>query len=344
MRTAGCCTRLKAVAHSLPAIPAIAAALIIAACAATTGGTQGQYVASNKTPSRLPQDSAPPEAVSLLGDPLYAPPLPPEVRAQRELDLESAQYDYDRDPHDEDAIIWVGRRLAYLGRYNEATNIFSNGLALNPDSYRLRRHRGHRYITIRKFDLAIADLRRAAVLIEGVPDEVEPDGQPNARNIPTSTTHTNIYYHLGLALYLTGDYAGAADAYRQCMEYSKNDDMRVATAYWEYLTLRRLHRDAEAASLLASISPDMTIIENAGYHRLLQMFKGELSPEQVMPGDVESDASIDQATTGYGIGMWRMFRGEQDESMHRFRGVVKSTNWAAFGHIAAEAEIARQSK
>ncbi|MHC5071708.1 MAG: tetratricopeptide repeat protein, partial [Planctomycetota bacterium] len=85
-------------------------------------------------------------------------------------------------PRDEERIIWYGRRLAYIGRYEEAIGVYSKGLAVHPDSPKLLRHRGHRYITLRRFADAIADLERAGQLIDTRPDEVEPDGIPNARN------------------------------------------------------------------------------------------------------------------------------------------------------------------
>ena len=54
--------------------------------------------------------------------------------------------------------------------------------------------------------MAIADLRRASQLVAGKPDEVEPDGAPNKAGIPRSTLQSNIWYHLGLAQYLRGDF------------------------------------------------------------------------------------------------------------------------------------------
>src|SRR5687768_13528444 len=89
-----------------------------------------------------------PEALSLLGRPLMGPELGPTVAAERELELLQALSDYDSDPESEDAIIWVGRRLAYLGRFNEAIGVFTRGLAHHPQSYKLLRHRGHRHITL----------------------------------------------------------------------------------------------------------------------------------------------------------------------------------------------------
>ena len=281
------------------------------------------------------------EAFSLLNKPLRAPLLGDDVRRRREEQLAAAQFEYDRDPHDEEAIIWLGRRLAYLGRYREAIDVFTNGLAIQPESYKLLRHRGHRYITTRKLDLAIADLQRAAKIIENVPDEVEPDGQPNRLNIPMSTSHTNIFYHLGLAHFLRGEYADAERAYQRCARFVKNDDMQVATKYWLELTLLRLHRTADANALLDTISADMNVIENHSYHRLLLYFAGRIDASAVSSPDAE-DVSIDQATVGFGLGMHDLLQGREDQAIARFRDVTENTNWAAFGHIAAEAELAQR--
>ena len=147
-----------------------------------------------------------PEATSLFGKPLVSVPPTGEQKARLEADLAKAQAAYDRDPSSADAAIWLGRRLAYLGRFNDAITAYSRGIERHPNEARLYRHRGHRYVTIRKFDLAIADLRRATQLIAGKPDEVEPDGAPNKAGIPRSTLQSNIWYHLGLAQYLKGDF------------------------------------------------------------------------------------------------------------------------------------------
>ena len=57
--------------------------------------------------------------------------------------------------------------------------MFSKGIALYPDNPKFYRHRGHRYISIRQFAKAQADFEKAAQLIKGKPDEIEPDGAPN---------------------------------------------------------------------------------------------------------------------------------------------------------------------
>ena len=147
-----------------------------------------------------------PEAISLFGKPLVSAPPTGETKARLEADLAKAQAEYDRDPSSADAAIWLGRRLAYLGRFRDAIDAYAKGIARHSDEPRLYRHRGHRYITIRRFDRAIADLSKAAQLVANTPDEIEPDGAPNAKGIPRSTLQSNIWYHLGLAYYLKGDF------------------------------------------------------------------------------------------------------------------------------------------
>jgi tetratricopeptide (TPR) repeat protein len=260
-----------------------------------------------------------------------------------ETKLAEARARYEAAPNDPEAVIWLGRRTAYLGRYDEAIEIYTRGIAAHPRYAKLYRHRGHRYITVRRFDLAIADLERAATLVRGVPDEVEPDGLPNARNVPTSTSHTNIWYHLGLAYYVTGDFERALRCYRECMKYSKNPDMVVATSYWLYLTLRRLGREREARKVLEPIRDQMEIIENADYHRLLLAYKSRSGVDRLLDEAAQGGGELSLPTIGYGVGAWHLVEGRRAAATVAFRRVVASPQRAAFGYVAAEAELARHT-
>ena len=295
--------------------------------------------AADVRPASLPATPAT-EAMSLLGQPLAAPPLADSTRRLYERRLAQAQNDFDHDPKELSNIIWLGRRTAYLGRFRDAIAIYTRGIEQYPDEPRLRRHRGHRYVTIRLFDLAISDLERAAKLTAKRMDETEPDGLPNARNIPTGTLKFNIWYHLGLAHYLKGDFAAARDAYRQCLKVSTNPDMRCATTHWYYMTLRRLGRAGEARALLKSIRRNMDVIENRSYQRLCLMYKGELPVDSLLATSPVQTA-IDDATVGYGVANWHLYNGHAAEAESLFKQVVYGPQWPAFGHIAAEAELAR---
>lgn len=274
------------------------------------------------------------QAISLSGDPLYS-----ETPSEKVItDYEAAQSVYDSDRESAENIIWLGRRAAYTGDYREAVRIFTRGLARFPDDARFFRHRGHRYISIREFDRAIADFRRAAILIEGKEDEIEPDGMPNALNIPVSTLHTNIWYHLGLAYYLKNDLLNAMKAYRACLDASKNDDMLVATCHWLYMTLRRLEWEEQADSVLELIDADMNIIENEAYYRLLLFYKGDLTEKDITSS---GDTAIMSDAAAYGLGNWFLYNGETDKARDVFESILAGDTWASFGYIAAEADIAR---
>ncbi|MBI4409806.1 MAG: tetratricopeptide repeat protein [Gemmatimonadetes bacterium] len=288
-------------------------------------------------PAKVAQE--PPEATSLLGMPLHRPPLAPETRDRLEQQLADARADYTRNPLDPDRIIWLGRRTAYLGRYREAIAIFSEGAWKYPEDPRFYRHRGHRYITVRELDNAIRDLEQAAALVRGRSDQVEPDGMPNPYNIPTSTLQSNIWYHLGLAYYLQGDFEKARAAYLECLKVSTNDDMLVATTDWLYLTYRRLGRPDEARKVLRPVHEHMRILENHAYHRRLLLYKGELPVDSFL--NVQSEDPVELATYGYGVGTWYLVNGQRERALAMFRKLLEGKNWAAFGYIAAEAELAR---
>ena len=269
-----------------------------------------------------------------------APPLTRETRREFETKLAEARKNVDTDAS-ADNLIWLGRRTAYLGHYKDAIRIFTQGAEKFPDDARFFRHRGHRFITLRCFDLAIADLNRAAKLIKGKPDEVEPDGLPNARNIPTSTLQSNIWYHLGLAHYLKADFKSALKAYREAARVSTNPDMLVATTHWQYMTLRRLGRKKEASDLVAVIKPDLEVIENGDYLKLIRLYQGNTTVEELLKEIGGEASALSKASIGYGVGNWFLYNNQRDEAVKIFRQIILGNQWASFGHIAAEVELSR---
>ena len=311
----------------LAAALALLSALLLTACAGV-----------RRTP---PTASGTPEAVSLLGAPLYAPELPLETRQRLEAQLSEAYDAYERDPDNADAILWLGRRVAYLGRYRDAIAIFGEGIRKHPGDPRFYRHRGHRYITTRDFDRAVSDLDHAARLIARRPIEIEPDGIPNARNEPRTTLQFNVWYHLGLAYYLRGEFPHAQYSFRNALTLSRNDDERVAAIDWLYMSLRRLRRDAEAAQVLAAVRPEMDVVENQAYHRRLMMYQGRVAPDSLLAAG--GDATT-LATQGYAVGNWHLYNGRPEQAEEIFWRVTSAENWTPFGYIASEAELRRLLK
>lgn len=281
-------------------------------------------------------ENGPYQATSLLGKKLYAPV---EVGAATLENLTQAKAEYAANPDDADAIIWYGRRIGYTGDYLSAIKVFSEGVAKHPGDARMYRHRGHRYISIRQFDKAIADFLIAVELIKGQPNEIEPDGAPNARGIPVSTKHGNIWYHLGLAYYLKHDFEKALWAYREARDASMYPDNVASTTHWIYMILRRLGREAEAAQALDVINADMDIIENFSYYKLCLLYKGLVSYDELAREVSDTPAGAGMV---YGLANWKFYGGERDEALATMRAYLEaSKGWSAFGFIAAEVDVAR---
>jgi tetratricopeptide (TPR) repeat protein len=273
-----------------------------------------------------------PAAYSLNGEPLFAPPPSGELLEQ----LTEKERLYRENKEDPDRIIWYGRFTAYAGQYQEAIRIFSEGIRKFPDDARFYRHRGHRYITIRKFDEAIGDLEKAAELIRDQPDEVEPDGMPNEQNIPVSTLQGNIWYHLGLASYLKKDFTKALSAFINGLRTSANDDNLVSASHWIYTIMCRNNPKEDPTRVLSRISDSLHVIENQSYYQLCRLYQGRISPEEVLQGLEEGPA---RDAVDYGIARWYACHGNQEKSREILYDILNRPGWASFGYIAAEADI-----
>ena len=282
--------------------------------------------------------------IGLDGRVFSAPELNTKTKARLDSNLAIAQNNFDEERSEEN-YIWLGRRQAYLSEYSKAIKTFSEGIDKFPESYMLFRHRGHRYITTREFFKALADLQQAAALMPQSL-EIEEDGQPNKLNKPLSNTQFNVWYHLGLAHYLKGDFESASKAYAECLKVSDNDDLICATADWLYMTYQKIGMKEEAQKILDSTPADtMNIIENDSYYLRLKMYKGLVLPDDLLKESTENDdADLALATQGYGVGNWYLAKGDTTRAVEIFRQVVNGKNFAAFGFIASEAELQRLLK
>lgn len=269
-----------------------------------------------------------------------------------------------------DRYIYAGRFLNYVGDPEGAVSLFSEGIENAPDDARLYRHRGHRYLTIRRYEDAVADLERAAQLIQGQADEHEfwqketqdeivkillgREDQIDTLHLPVnaetiaktqgsykSTLHGSVYYHLAVGHYVLGNFEAALDAFRSAEETSVDDDMHVANADWTFMTLRRLGRFDEANSVIAGFDTDKANVnpDEDFYLKRLRMYKGQTSPEALL-----ADASVSPiglTTQGYGVGNWYLTSGNRERAREIFADVVAKGVKHAFAYMAAEADLAR---
>jgi len=259
-----------------------------------------------------------PEVISLLGKELFATPAEGEDLIRLQKDLMEAEENLSANPGDPESVVLYGRRLAYLWRYHEAIDVFTGGIKDSPDFAMLYRHRGHRFISVRKFDQAVDDLSKAAQL---------------------NDNDFDIWYHLGLAHYLRGDFEKALPAYKSCLQTAVDDDSRIAISNWLYMTLRRMGREDEAIGILNTIVPGMAVSENLSYYDLLLFYKGQKAESDIL--DIDKATDLELATVGYGIGCWYLTNGEETTARTYFEKITATKYWPAFGFIAAEAELFR---
>lgn len=267
------------------------------------------------------------------------PALSDSIKKNYQANLVLAEKKYRNDSVNAEHIIWYGRRTAYLGDYKKAIDIYTKGISRFPVNARFYRHRGHRFITLRCFDKAIEDFKKATELIKDQIDEVEEDGIPNEKNIPTSTLQTNIWYHLGLAYYLKADYRNALLAFEKCLDISDNDDMRVATLNWLNITMRKMGKSKEADQRLNDVTKEMEIIESHEYFDILLMYK--TGDDSKLVEKILSQETLSNSTLGFGLGAYYLLNGKKQKAKEIFEKVVAGNQWAGFGFIAAEAELAR---
>ena len=266
------------------------------------------------------------ETITILGDTLHSP----EIKDGKSFDqFKSAKTTYFDNQNNAEALIWYGRRTAYLGYFQEAIKLFTLGIKNHPDDARFYRHRGHRYISTRQYNKAISDFKKAVLLTDGKVDQLEPDGLPNTKNIPLSTLHGNIWYHLGLAYYLKNDMKNALKAFNNRSVTHKYDDNIVSGGHWLYMINRRLGKIDKSSAVINEVHKDMDIIENMSYHQSCLFYKGELQ---------ESEMEMDEVAL-YTLANWYVYeKNDTIKAKEYYQNLLEKGNQYSFAYIAGESD------
>ena len=222
------------------------------------------------------------------------------------------------EPRNVERIIQLGLAHAAIRQYREAIRTFTRGIAIAPNNALLFRWRGHRYISVRELDSAIADLTRGNRL---------------------DSTSYDIWYHLGVARFVRAEFPAAADAFAHAQRLAPNDNEIVGATDWLWMSLSRAGRTADAQAALARAHDSLRITTATAYAQRIKLYKGRIGPDQVLtPGDT-GDVAV--ATLAYGVGNWFLVKGDRAAARTWFERAIRSGGWPAFGFIAAEAELKR---
>jgi tetratricopeptide (TPR) repeat protein len=160
-----------------------------------------------------------PETMSLLGQPLHAPPMSKEARSKADAALVAARAALAKDPTNADVVLALTRADLALGHVGDALEHLTRGIEAKPEDARLYLERGRGFIVIRKFPVAEKDFSKAA------------------ETLPAA------YCGLGLAQYLAADFTHARESYAKCAE----------PGIFAYLADRRTRQPARPRP---AVSPD----------------------------------------------------------------------------------------
>jgi Flp pilus assembly protein TadD len=247
----------------------------------------------------------------------YRSPAGVEYRAQRDTGtIARAESALAADPRNVDLIIALGVAQSGARQFREAIETFTRGLAIAPTNAMLYRWRGHRYLTTRQFDRALADLTKGNRL---------------------DSTNYGIWYHLGIVRFARGDFRGAADAFAHAQPHAPEAGELAGSTDWLWMSLSRAGRSTEAQAMLNG-HPDSLPVSNA-YSQRLRLYRGEIGPDAVITAADTSDIQV--ATLSYGLGNWYLVRGDTVRAREYFKRSVASGGWPAFGFIISEIELKR---
>ena len=203
-------------------------------------------------------------------------------------------------------------------QFREAIETLTLGLVVAPNDVMLLRWRGHRYISVREFAKARADLTRGFAL---------------------DSTNYGILFHFGVLKFIEGDFAAAADMFARAQPRAPDGGERAGSTDWLWMSLSRAGRTAEAEAMLARHPDSLPAPPNYAYVTRLKLYRSELTPATLIgPGDT---TDVQVATLNYGLGDWYMVRGDTVNARAAFERAVASGGWPGFGFIVSEAELKR---
>jgi tetratricopeptide (TPR) repeat protein len=220
------------------------------------------------------------------------------------------------DPRNVALYIQLGTAQSGMRQFREAIQTFTRGLEIAPNDPMLLRWRGHRYLSVRELDRALADLQRGFRL---------------------DSTNYGILYHLGIVQFARGEFAQAADLFKRAQPLAPEGGELAGSTDWLWMSLMRAGRAAEAKAMLDR-KPDSLPANNA-YTRRLQLYRGQIGPDAVLTPADTGDVQV--ATLSFGLGNWYLIQGDTAKAKEWFRRSVASGGWPGFGFILSEIELRR---
>ena len=252
----------------------------------------------------------------------YKSPAGVEYKSQKDTGtVARAEKALAADPKNVDLIIKLGTAQAGIRDMRGAVNTFTKGLAANPNNALLYRWRGHRHLSLREFDAALDDF---------------------SKGLKIDSTVYGIWYHLGIVRFANGDFNGAADAFKRAQPRAPDAGELAGSTDWLWMSLSRAGKSAEAKAMLAKRPDSLKTDPEYGYTKRLRMYRGEVTPENLITKTDTADVQV--ATLNFGLGNYYLVKGDTAKARAAFEKSIKSGGWPGFGFIISEIELKRTAR
>lgn len=164
----------------------------------------------------------------------YRSPAGVEYRSQPDTGpIARAEGALAADPLSVQRIIQLGVAQSGARQFREAIETLTRGLAIAPRDPMLYRWRGHRFLSVRDFARARADLEEGFRL---------------------DSTNYGVLYHLGIVYYAGGDFTRAAQMFARAQRRAPDAGELAGSTDWRWMALSRAGRTADARAMLAAAS------------------------------------------------------------------------------------------
>lgn len=250
----------------------------------------------------------------------YRSPAGVEYRSQQDAGaVARAQQALAANPKDLNLIVALGTAQAGVRDMRGAVVTFTKGLEAHPNNALLYRWRGHRHLSLREFDAALADF---------------------ASGLMTDSTVYGIWFHLGIVKFVHGDFNGAADAFTRAQPRAPDAGELAGSTDWLWMSLSRAGKHAEAQAMLDRKPDSLKVADpEYAYVKRLRMYRGQVKPEALIT--TTDTADVQQATLNFGLGNYFIVKGDTAQAKQAFERAVRSGGWPGFGFIVSEAELKR---
>jgi tetratricopeptide (TPR) repeat protein len=211
-----------------------------------------------------------------------------------------------------------GLELNEAGRAEEALEVFSRGLAMEPYHPELRLQRGRKNIAARRWQAA-SDLELAV--------KIDP-------------SNWETWYYLGVTYYLLKNYKKSRECFNASLENSS--EALIPAVDWLWNLENKLGEEKGVLNLITNCEalPDDP---DYAYARRIMLYKGAADPENFFDWEVlekRGSDDIDYVTQAYGLANWRAFRGEMEKSNEILKSIAeKKGAQKAFAYMLALQDI-----